>query len=93
MNIPGINDLRFLDFIQGFEKVVIVNALEIELEDPACYTIRVLIDSELLDDSIFYSTHDTSLGMALKLAKESISKVISKKLVFIKPIQLLSRLA
>ena len=84
MNLPidiefaGITGLRLLDYIQGYDKLVIVDALEINYDDMSKYSVRVFTDVDLLDNSVFYSAHDTSLGMALKLAKESHSNVFPK---------------
>ena len=68
----GLTGLRILDYIQGYEIVIIVDALEINHENISDYKIRKFNLDEILDESIFYSAHDTSLGMALKLGKETL---------------------
>ncbi|MHA1991142.1 MAG: hydrogenase maturation protease [Candidatus Hodarchaeales archaeon] len=77
LNLPidvgyaGITGLRLIDYIQGYEKVIIVDALEITHTSISDYSVRVFEQDDLLDDSLFHNIHDTSLGMALKLAKNS----------------------
>lgn len=74
----GLTGLRILDYIQGYEVVIIVDALEISYENTTEYKVRILNLEEILDESIFYSAHDTSLGIALKLGKDSLSDKFPK---------------
>jgi hydrogenase maturation protease len=67
----GITGLRLIDYIQGYEKVILVDALEITHANISDYSVRIFKLDDLLDDSLFHNIHDTSLGMALKLAKDS----------------------
>ena len=79
----GIGGFHLFDYIEGYEKVIIVDAFEKTYEDLDSYQVNVFEKDEIIDKSLIYSSHETSLGMGLQLAKETVPELVPKDIKFI----------
>ena len=79
----GIGGFHLFDYIEGYEKVIIVDAFEKTYQDIDSYQVVVYEKDEIIDKSLIYSSHETSLGMGLQLAKETVPDLVPKDIKFI----------
>lgn len=79
----GIGGFHLFDYIEGYEKVIIVDAFEKEYNDSSLYRVVSYDKDEIIDQSLIYSSHETSLGMGLQLAKETVPELVPKDLKFV----------
>lgn len=66
----GIGGFQLFDYIKGYEKVIIVDALEKNYQNIESYKVVTFDKNEIKDESLIYNSHDISLGMGLQLAEE-----------------------
>ena len=79
----GIGGFNLLDYIEGYEKVIIVDAYEKHYDCTEDYKIAVYDKNEIIDKSLIYSSHETSLGMGLQLAKETVPDIVPDDIKFV----------
>ena len=79
----GIGGFHLFDYIEGYEKVIIVDAFEKVYTDSCLYNVVVYEKDEIIDKSLIYSSHETSLGMGIQLAEEAVPDLVPKDIKFI----------
>ena len=67
----GIGGFNLIDYIDGYSKVIIIDAFEKDYDIPEEYQIVVYDKTDIIEKSLIYSSHETSLGMGLQLANET----------------------
>lgn len=82
-------DFNLIDYIEGYEKVIIIEASEKKLERtyrdifPEKFQVVVYEKSEIIEKSLMYSSHETSFGLKLQLAIEINPDLIPDDVKFI----------
>ena len=79
----GISGFQLFDYIVGYEKVIIVDALEKNYPSIDSYKIEMYEKNEIIDKSLFYSSHEVSLGMGLQQAEEIVPDLVPKDIKFV----------
>ncbi len=79
----GIGGFHLFDFIEGYEKVIIVDAFEKTYDSIDSYKTEIFEKNEIIDKSLIYSSHETSLGMGLQLAEETVPDLVPNDIKFV----------
>lgn len=79
----GIGGFHLLDYIEGYEKIIIVDAFEKNYDSIDSYKVVTFKKDEIIDKSLIYSSHETSLGMGLQLAELTDPELVPKDIEFV----------
>ena len=79
----GIGGFHLFDYIEGYEKVIIVDAFEKNYPNIESYKVVIYEKDEIIDKSIIYRSHETSLGMGFQLAQKSYPDLVPKQIKFV----------